>query len=231
VLSLTKAWQCDIWPHLLRLRLGDRLVAVQTRSDDESLEVALTALLTQRPSSLPWRDSVTFHLDTDDLMFMVQPWQPGVATPQELLRLSQLQASGLRQRDGWEVRFESAGWQQPALVACLQQPCWTLLRTLANRQRLRFHGVATPFQPLLQLCQGKLPEQGLFVTIGSHHSRIASRVDHAWQEVSTLSLPRQEIRSQLQIIARLSGMADCPQYVVNTDDRQPRVITPHEAQA
>nr|WP_159466095.1 hypothetical protein [Scandinavium goeteborgense] len=228
MLSLTNAWQCDIWPHLLRLRLGERVVAVQARADGESLDATLDALLAQRPSSLSWRDSVAFHLDTDDLMFMVQPWLPGVATPQELLRLSQQQADSLRQREDWQVRFESAGWQQPALVACLQQQCWSSLRTLAKRQRLRFHGVATPFQPLLQHCRGKLPENGLFVTIGSHHSRIASRVYNAWQDVSTLSLPRREIRSQLRIIARLSGMSDCPQYVINTDDRQPQIITPQE---
>lgn len=233
MLSLTNAWHCDIWPHALRLRQGQQVIARHERASDESLDSALGTLLRQRSDSLPWRDSVAFLLDTDDLALMVQPWLPGVTTPQELLRLAQLQISrhdnSTRQCAGWQVRFESAGWQQPALVAGLQQQCWAMLRTLAKRQHLRFHGVATPFQPLLKYCGRTLPENALFVAISPHHSRIASRLNHAWHEVSTLSLPEQEMHATLRIIARLSGMASSPHYVINTEDGQPRVITPQES--
>lgn len=232
MLSLTNAWECDIWPHALRLRLGNRTIVRHERTAGETLDSALVALLRLRSASFPWRDSVAFHLDTDDLTLMVQPWLPGVTTPQELLRLAHLQVTrhdnGARRGAGWQVRFESADWQQSALVAGLQQPCWEMLRTLAKRERLRFRGVATPFQPLLKHCGRTLPENALFVTISPHHSRIASRLNHAWHEVSTLSLPSQETHAQLRVIARLSGMADCPRYVMNTEEGQPQVITPQE---
>lgn len=235
MLSLTKAWQCDIWPHALRLRQGNLTIARHPRIEGESLDSALGTLFGQRSASLPWRDSVTFHLDTDDLILMVQPWLPGVTTPQELLRLSQLQVtrhdSSAGQCANWQVRFESAGWQQPALIAGLQLHCWELLRTLAKRERLRFRGVATPFQPLLKHCGRALPENGLFIAINTHHSRIASRLNHAWHEVSTLSLPQQEMHAKLRIITRLSGMTDCTRYVINTEDGQPYVISPPGSRA
>ena len=230
--SLTNAWQCDIWPRTLRLRQGTHIFASLERTAGEPLEATLAVLLGQRPASLPWRDSVTFHLDTDELAFMIQPWLPGVTTPQELLRLAQLQisrhAGPVRQDSGWQTRFESAGWQQPALVAGLQLQCWETLRKKAQRERLRFRGVVTPFQPLLRHCGRVLPEKGLFVTLGTHHCRIARRLNNDWQEVSTLYLPEQEMHAQLRIISRLSGMNDCVHYVMNTGDGQPRVITPEE---
>lgn len=232
MLSLTNAWQCDIWPHALRLRLGNQTIVSHDRADGESLGSALGMLLRQRDISFPWRDSVAFHLDTDDLMLAVQPWLPGVTTPQELLRLAGHQitrhSGAARQCAGWQVRFESTEWQRPALVAGLQLHCWEMLRTLAKRERLRFCGVVTPFQPLLQHCGRTLPENGLFITISSHHCRIASRLNHIWRDVSTLSLPQQEIHAKLRIISRLSGMADCPQYVMNTADGQLHVIAPEE---
>lgn len=232
MLSLTNNWHCDIWPHALRLRQGRQIIASQSLAKGESLDSALGTLLRQRSAALPWRDSVEFHLDTDDLAFRVQPWLPGVTTPQELLRLAQQQLTrydgSVRQGSGWQARFESAGWQQPALVAGLQLQCWEMLRTLAKQERLRFRGVATPFQPLLKHCGRTLPEEGLFVTISPHHSRIARRINHVWHEVSTLSLPQQEMHAKLRIIARLSGMADCPHYVLNTENGQPCVITPQE---
>lgn len=233
MLSLTNVWQCDIWPHSLRLRQGQRVITSHPRADGEPLNSALGALLSQRSSALPWRDGVEFHLDTDDLVFAVQPWLPGVTTPQELLRLAKQQLtrhdSSVRQCSGWQVRFESAGWQQPALVAGLQQHCWEMLRALAKRERLRFRGVVTPFQPLLKHGGRTLPEKALFVTVSPHHSRIASRIHHTWHEVSTLALPQQEMHAKLRIIARLSGMTDCLQYVLNTEDGQPRVITPQKS--
>lgn len=226
MLSLTNAWHCDIWPHALRLRLGEKIVACHPR-EDESLTAGLATLLAQRQRALHWRDSVTFCLDTDDLAFSIQPWQPGITTPQELLRLAGLLA--IRERQGsWLTRFESATFREPALVARLKQTCWETLRTVAKRERLRFLGVTTPFQPLLRQYGKTLPENGLFVTIGQQHSRIASRVNDAWHEVSTLALPRQEMRKQLRIVARLSGMAGYPQYVLNTDDGKPRIILPQE---
>ncbi|MGU3524775.1 hypothetical protein ACLBW2_16915 [Enterobacteriaceae bacterium C23F] len=226
MLSLTNTWSCDIWPHALRLRLGEQIVACHPR-EDEPLATGLAALLAQRKRALHWRDSVAFCLDTDDLAFGIQPWQPGITTPQELLKLAELLA--IRERQGhWLTRFESATFCESALVARLKQTCWETLRTVAKQERLRFLGVTTPFQPLLRQYGKALPENGLFVTIGHQHSRIASRLNHAWHEVSTLALPRLEVRQQLRIVARLSGMADYPQYVINTDDGRPRVILPQE---
>lgn len=232
MLSLIKAWQCDIWPHTLRLRLGNQVIACHKRTADQELGPALATLLGQRSPSLAWSNSVEFHLDTDDLMFMVQPWLSGVTTPQEFLRLAHLQAirrNGThRQRSGWQVRFESTDWEQPALVAGLKQECWEIMRTLAKRERLRFRGVSTPFQPLLRHCGRALPERALFITISQHHTRIASRINHVWHDVNTLTLPQQEVHRQLRIIARLSGMTDCPHYVINAEDGQVRVIMPQE---
>lgn len=233
MLSLTKAWECDIWPHALRLRLGKRVIARHERTTGETLETALSMLFHQRSASLPWCDSVAFNIDTDDLTLMVLPWQPGVATPQELLRLAHLQITrhdgALRQQGGWNMRFESACWQQPALVSGLQQCCWEMLQALARRERLRFRGVATPFQLLLKHSGRVLPENAMFITISSHQCRIASRINHLWHEVSTLSLPQQEMHAQLRVITRLSGMADCPHYVLNTEEGEPQIITPQES--
>ncbi|WP_194820642.1 hypothetical protein, partial [Escherichia coli] len=104
-------------------------------------------------------------------------------------------------------------WQQSALAACLKQPCWHLLVALARRERLRFRGVVTPFQKLFSHFAAALPENGLFVAMSPHHSRIASRQHHSWRDVWTLTLPQQEMDAQLRVIARLSGMQDCPGYV------------------
>ncbi len=147
MLSLTNTWQCDIWPHAVRLRRNSVVLATRERQPDEPLEAALETLLRLRPSVLPWRDAVEFHLDTDDLTFLIQPWHDGVTTPQELLQLARQQAV-LRASPpvDWQVRFETLSWQQSALAACLKQPCWHLLAALARRERLRFRGVVTRFK-------------------------------------------------------------------------------------
>lgn len=226
--SLTKTWECDIWPHTLRLRLGKQVITSYKRTGNESLDESIATILRQRLASLPWRDSVVFHLDTDDLVQMVQPWLSGVTTPQELLRLSHINIgsskSTVSQHADWLVRFESAGWQQSALVAGLQLPFWERLRTLAKRECLRFRGVATPFQPLLKYCGPVLPETALFITLGPHHSRVASRVNNAWREVNILSLPQQELHAQLRVITRLSGISDSPSYVMIMEECEPQIV-------
>jgi len=232
VLSLTKAWECDIWPHALRLRLGKQVIAQHERVASETLDTALNLLFSQRSASFPWRDSVAFSIDTDDLMLMVVPWQPGVVTPQELLQLAQLQVmqhdSAALQKGGWMMRFESASWQQPALVSGVKHSCWERLQALARREKLRFRGIETPFQRLLKLSGRKLPEQALFITISADQCRIASRINQAWHEVSTISLPQQETVARLRVIARLSGMADSPHYLLNTEEGELQIITPQE---
>ena len=234
MLSLTNTWQCDIWPHAVRLRRNNVVLATHERRPDESLEAALKTLLRLRPSVLPWRDAVEFHLDTDDLTFLIQPWHDGVTAPQELLQLARQQAV-LRASPpvDWQVRFETLNWQQSALAACLKQPCWHLLVALARRERLRFRGVVTPFQQLFSHFAAALPENGLFVAMSPHHSRIASRQHHSWRDVWTLTLPQQEMDAQLRVIARLSGMQDCPGYVIHTDGEHHQEValqeSPHDA--
>lgn len=134
-----------------------------------------------------------------------------------------------RQQGAWKLRFESACWQQPALVSGLQQSCWEMLQALARRERLRFCGVATPFQLLLKHCGRARPENALFITISAHQCRIARRIHHVWHEVSTLSLPHQAMHAQLRVITRLSGMADCPHFVLDTEEGEPQIITPQES--
>lgn len=233
MLSLTKVWECDIWPHALRLRLGRQVIARHERMAGESLETALSLLFRQRSASLPWRDSVTFHIDTDDLRLKVVPWQPGVATPQELLQLAQIQivqqGGPALQESGWRVDFESVGWQQPALVSGIPLACWERLRALARQEKLRFRGVATPFQSLLRSCGRTLPEHALFITVSAHQCRIARRINHTWHEVSTLSLPQQETLAQVRVIARLSDMASYPHYLLDTEVGEPQLITPEES--
>lgn len=232
MLSLTKAWECDIWPHALRLRLGKKVIARHERVAGETLDTALSMLFRLRSPSFPWRDSVAFNVDTDDLMLMVVPWQPGVATPQELLQLAQLQVmqhdSAALHKGGWMMRFESACWQQPALVSGVQHACWERLQTLARREKLRFRGIETPFQRLLKYSRRTFPEKALFITISAHQCRIASRINRAWHEVSTISLPQQETVTQLRVIAQLSGMTDCSHYLLNTEEGEPQIITPQE---
>lgn len=232
MLSLTNRWQCDIWPRRVRLRRNHCVIATHERDAGTTLEASLDALLALRPAALPWRDTLEFHLDTDDLVFLIQPWQSGVSTPQEFLRLAQQQsAMTFRQSDPWRVAFEAAAWQQSALVACLKQSCWQQLSALAHRHRLRFRGVATPFQPLLKHYANRLPENGLFVAIGPEHSRIATRQHNSWSNVWTLPLPQQEMDDQLRIITRLSGMVNCRRYVIDSSGRQPTELPPLEESA
>lgn len=221
MLSLTKTWQCDIWHHAVRLRLGNCVVSTRERTPEETLNTTLGALLGHRPSALSWRDTVEFHLDTDDLAFLIQPWPSGISTPQELRQLAQLQtARHFCPPVTWRVNFESLAWQRSSLVACLKESCWQMLTELAHRQRLRFRGVVTPFQPLLRYSGNNLPENALFVSVSPHHCRIASRQHHQWCNVWTVNLPRQEISARLNIIARLTGMSHTPRYVFDTLERQ-----------
>lgn len=229
MLSLTNTWQCDIWPHAVRLRHNGTVLATHERKANEPLEATLETLLHLRPVALSWRDAVEFHLDTDDLTFLIQPWHSGLTSPQELLQLARQQAvNRVHPPVDWRVQFETLTWQQSALVACLKQSCWHMLSTLARRERLRFRGVVTPFQRLFSHFPNTLPEKGLFVAIGSGHSRIASRQHHNWQEVWTIALPQQGMDNQLRIISRLSGLSDSACYVIHTDDDHPRKLAPLE---
>ena len=232
MLSLIESWHCDIWPGLARLRRGIHVVAAHSRCEKESLDETVDRLLSQRKSVLPWRDAVTFHLDTDALAFLIQPWQQGVSSPQELRQLAQQQAARvLHQKESWLVGFESAQWQQPALVACLQQSSQLMLRAAARRHCLRFQGIATPFQPLLKRAGKVLPESGLFVTMGPDHTRIASRRSHLWQSVWGLKLSGLERAEQLRVIDRLCGMEQGPRYVLHSETGEFFIDKPQECKA
>lgn len=219
MLSPIRNWQCDIWPDLIRLRCEENVVITHERGENETLVDALNVVLSSCRAILPWRDSVTFHLDTEQLIYIVQPWLPGISTPQDMLSLARLRASSLNssklQDIDWQVSFEDVTWQQSALVACLKQSCWQLLVSAAKSHRLRFRGVITPFQQLLKNVNRPLAETGLFICSNPRHSRIARRQNNTWQEVYTLSLPSQDINAQLKIIARLSGMESSPQHIID----------------
>ncbi|QGY32263.1 hypothetical protein [Pantoea cypripedii] len=220
MLSLIKTWQCDIWPHALRLRNGTQVVMSCERIPDEPLETALTALLSARPAAMAWLDAIEFYLDTDELDFLVIPWQNGIKTPQELLSIAQREASKRFTQPHWQVRFEDVSWGQPALVACLQQTCWQMLAKLSRQHHLRFQGVVTPFQLLLHRFNRRLPVEGIFAAIGPMRSRVACRQDQQWRDVHCLNLPQQGQSEQLQIIGRLAAMPDSPRFVINTTDWQ-----------
>ena len=220
MLSLTKTWQCDIWPHALRLRHGAQVVVMHQRTAEETLETALAALLSARPKAMAWLDAIEFYLDSDELDFLVMPWQPGIKTPQELLSLAQREASKRFSHPQWPARFEEVNWGQPALIACLQQGCWQLLTQQARLHRLRFQGAVTPFQLLLNRYGRRLPQEGVFIVMGAQRCRVACRQEGQWRDVYALNLPAQQPSEQLHIIGRLAGMPDSPRYVINTADWQ-----------
>lgn len=223
MLSLTNTWQCDIWPHAVRLRKGEQAIIQCNRTPDEPLVTTLNTMLSTLPGTLPWRDAIEFYLDTDDLDFLVVPWQAGIVSPAELRMVAQRQAEeDLPKPNGvsglWQVRFEEMQHGKSALAACLTAQCWQQLAALARQHRLRFQGVVTPFQLLLDPLRKRLPTTGLFICLGNQQSRMACRREGQWQSVFTLMLPQKPIDLQLEIISRLAGMPDNPRYVMSTAD-------------
>lgn len=223
MLSLTKTWQCDIWCHAVRLRTGEQEVMQCARQSGEPLETTLNTLLSTLNGAMPWRDAIEFYLDTDELDFLVVPWQAGIVSPEEWRMVAQLQAEqDLIKPDGaseqWQVRFEDMQQGKPALAACLTSERWQQLAALARQHRLRFQGVVTPFQRLLHPFRQRLPETGLFVCLGDGQSRMACRREGEWKSVFTLTLPPKPADLQLEIITRLAGMPDAPRYVMTTAD-------------
>lgn len=221
MLSLTKTWKCDIWPHAVGLRNGEQQVAMRDRPADASLTDTLADLLRSLPPRFAWRDAIEFYLDTADLEFIVQPWQPGILSPHELRSLARTQADdvlpvGANEGSYWQISFEDAQWGQASLVACLQQTCWQQLAALAHQFRLRFNGVVTPFQLLLNQFNHPLPAKVLLVAIGPMRSRVACRREGLWQETFSLALPQRDVAQQLEIIGRLSGMINSPCAVLTT---------------
>ena len=220
MLSLIKTWQCYIGPHAVHLQHGAQKVLLRDRPANEALDVTLTQLLSARPAAMNWLDAIEFCIDTPALDYLVIPWQDGITTPQELFGLAHLTVDetllASDRAKPWQMRFEDLRWGQPALIACLQASCWQQLAAVARQQRLRFQGVVTPFQFLLHPFRRKLPEEGLFVSIGPTQSRILCRQAGQWRNVLTLALPQQDVTTQLQVISRLTGMSGSPRYVMTT---------------
>ena len=225
MLSLTNIWQCDIWSHAVRLRKGEQEIIRCERAPGEPLETILNLALSRLTGTLPWRDAIEFYLDTDDLDFLVVPWQTGIVSPQELRAVAQHQAEEVLPKPNgasgqWQIRFEDMQHGKSALAACLTAQRWQQLAVLARQHRLRFRGVVTPFQLLLHPFHQNLPTTGLFICLGNEQSRMACRKEGEWQSVFTLTLPQKTIDLQLEIMTRLSGMPDHPRYVMTTADWQ-----------
>ena len=216
MLSLSKTWQCDIWPDRVRLHHGKPLPTQYLRKENEPLAALIGRVLDDRQASFSRRDKITFLLDTPALIYHIQPWSAAIRQPHELRQLAQGTRPPTALPGPWQLCFEHASWQQPALVASLQQSFQETLAGAARQHRLRFRGVVTPFQRLLSHCPQPLPAEGLFVCLGPQHCRIASRRHHQWQGACLLALPPQALAAQLRIIARLCHFNGDTCYVLDT---------------
>lgn len=222
-------WQCDIWPHMIRIRRNSQILTTHTRLVGETLEMSLSTVLEQYAPAIPWRDAVAFYLDTQEITFLVQPWQDGIASPTELRRLAHYRVAECFSQNAHPdvdqiLQLEAYAWQRTALVASLQQRCWQTLIAVARRLRLRFSGVITPFQLLLQPYKKALPEMALFVCLSQQHTRIAIRRENNWLDACTLNLPNPTRTAKLEIISQLSGMKNCPCYLLDMPEDKP-IIT------
>lgn len=218
-LRMAKSWQCDVFPDRVRLRDGKRTINEISLLAEETLVDVLTRLFRTRPPAFAWVDSVKFWLDNSLTHTLTVPWLEGIATPDELrgytLSLAQqtfphLVSQSLR------IDFEHLEFGSTALAVTLEEKLWQTLHAVTRSQKLRFKGVVTPFQYLLNSQRQSLPASGIFVVSGEETSTFACRTMHQWQHVHRMAFPDFSLQQQLELIKRLSGLKDAPCYYLDT---------------
>ncbi|WP_345828061.1 hypothetical protein AAGR22_13990 [Erwinia sp. HDF1-3R] len=222
-LRMAKNWHCDILPNRVRLRDGEMIVKELVQPEGHDPEEVLNNLLGACSGSLAWKDSITFRLDNSLVNTLTVPWQEGITTPGELrsytLSLAQSTFPHVSAQSPM-VEFETFDFKQTALAAVLETSLWQTFRNVARQHRLRFRGVATPFQHLLRIFGGALPVNGIFVVAGELSSTFACRAMGEWQHVHRLSFPDFSVVQQLGLVKRLSGLNDMPCYCLDNTSWQ-----------
>ena len=209
LLPVIKSLRCDISQQYLRLSLGDQMLNTTTRQPDQALKEQLIALIKPHISRFSWGKSIEFSLDSALTNQLVAPWQDGINTPAELRRYSALLATKrFPQLTGkqFHTGFIDYGYRKNALVAIIENEVWQELQTSANHLKLRLQGIQTPLRSLLETWRTKLPDAGIFATVGETSSTFAFRLESEWQRVFHLAFPGISASKQLALVARLAGV-------------------------
>lgn len=217
-LPIIKTWQCDIYPHRLQLREGDLVLGEQIIGESP-LEEALLTLLEACPTRFPWLDAIEFWLDVDKVYYLMLPWQEGIKKPEELRYYAQsLIPNTFPQLAKQEllIGFETAEYAKTALAVALEHTLWQTMKDVAKHKKLRFYGVITPLQPLLEYWGKNLPDQGIFAVMSADAVTFASRNEGNWDNVHRMALPDLPTSEQLALVRRLSGSMEIPCYSLDT---------------